>query len=105
MVGELHARALERVDLGLEHLHGRIAQAGVDVACLRAGEEVGALLHVLEDEGRGLEDGVGVGTGLGLADVLAGVQGARREAAIQIELLRDLLEIGELGVFHGGVAS
>ena len=68
----------------------RVAQAAVDVTLLGALEELLAFLGVLEDEGRGLEDGVRVVARLGrLPQPLARMDGAGGEATLEIEMLEE----------------
>ena len=70
--------ALEGGDALLERGDRGVADPRVDVAVLLQGEEVGGVVGVLEDEGRGLVDRDGAGAVLGVGGA-AGVQGAGAE--------------------------
>jgi hypothetical protein len=71
--------AFERGDPLLEGGHGGVANPRVDVAVLLQREEVGGVVGVLEDEGRGLVDRYGAGTVLGIGSSTR-VQGTGAEA-------------------------
>ena len=54
--GEAGGAAFERGDALLEHRVGRVADARIDVAESPEREQIGGVLHILEDIGRGLVD-------------------------------------------------
>ncbi|MCY1232589.1 hypothetical protein D9M72_450890 [compost metagenome] len=75
--------ALQGGNALFERCHRGVADPGVDVAVLLQGEEVGGVLGVLEDEGRGLVDRDGPRAVLGVG-CAAGVQGAGAEAELAV---------------------
>ncbi len=85
-VGQFDLLALQGVELGLQQQHRRVAQAGVDVARPLTREDLSPLGGAVKDKRRGLVDRAGVGGVLGLPHVLSGVERARGEATLEVEL-------------------
>jgi hypothetical protein len=83
--------ALERRDPLLEHRHGRVGEARVDVAEALQVEERGGMIGVVEDEGGGLVDGCRARAGRGIGR-RPGMDRQRLEAVVLILLVAHPLQ-------------